>query len=35
MRLRKLILHNVRRFADKTVTLGPFGDGLDNHHRGK
>ena len=28
MILRKLILHNVRRFADRTATLGPFGDGL-------
>nr|WP_321981297.1 AAA family ATPase [uncultured Cohaesibacter sp.] len=39
MRLRKLILHNVRRFADKTVTLGPFGDGLttitEENERGK
>ncbi|MEH6835845.1 MULTISPECIES: AAA family ATPase [Falsihalocynthiibacter] len=28
MKLRKLTLHNVRRFADKTAVLGPFGDGL-------
>lgn len=28
MKLRKLTLHNVRRFAGKTAVLGPFGDGL-------
>lgn len=28
MKLRKLILHNVRRFANTTAVLGPFGDGL-------
>jgi uncharacterized protein YhaN len=28
VKLRKLTLHNVRRFADKTAVLGPFGDGL-------
>lgn len=28
MKLRKLTLHNVRRFANKTAVLGPFGDGL-------
>lgn len=28
MKLRKLILHNVRRFAGRTAVLGPFGDGL-------
>ena len=28
MKLRKLTLHNVRRFADKTAVIGPFGDGL-------
>ena len=28
MKLRKLTLHNVRKFANKTAVLGPFGDGL-------
>jgi uncharacterized protein YhaN len=28
VKLRKLTLHNVRRFANKTALLGPFGDGL-------
>lgn len=28
MKLRKLTLHNVRRFAGKTATVGPIGDGL-------
>ena len=28
MKLRKLTLHNVRRFAGRTAVLGPFGDGL-------
>ncbi len=28
MKLRRLQLHNIRRFAGKTATLGPFGDGL-------
>lgn len=28
MKLRKLTLHNVRRFANRTAVLGPFGDGL-------
>ncbi|MET1416821.1 AAA family ATPase [Roseibium sp. HPY-6] len=28
MKLRKLTLRNVRRFAGKTAILGPFGDGL-------
>ncbi|MCV2892396.1 AAA family ATPase [Lentibacter sp. XHP0401] len=28
MKLRKLTLQNVRRFANKTAILGPFGDGL-------
>ena len=28
MRLRKLTLTNVRRFANQSVELGPFGDGL-------
>nr|WP_321455462.1 AAA family ATPase [uncultured Cohaesibacter sp.] len=39
MKLRNLTLHNVRRFTDKTVTLGPFGDGLttitEENERGK
>jgi DNA repair exonuclease SbcCD ATPase subunit len=28
VKLRKLTLQNVRRFANKTAVLGPFGDGL-------
>lgn len=28
MKLRKLTLQNVRRFANRTAVLGPFGDGL-------
>ncbi|WP_417691764.1 AAA family ATPase [Roseibium sp.] len=28
MKLRKLTLHNVRRFTGRTAALGPFGDGL-------
>ena len=28
MKLRSLKLHNVRRFADQTAQIGPFGDGL-------
>jgi len=28
MKLRRLTLRNVRRFADQTAVLGPFGDGL-------
>jgi DNA repair exonuclease SbcCD ATPase subunit len=28
VKLRKLTLHNVRRFAGRTAEIGPFGDGL-------